>query len=66
MLGLIMLLHFGTFQIAALMWQSLSHADWPKGTAFVVGHALLTLLFSSLAASYLGLFVWHVWLSTTG
>ncbi len=39
-----------------------SHTDWPKGTAFVVGHALLTLLFSSLAASYVGLFVWHVWL----
>jgi hypothetical protein len=43
-----------------------SHADWPKGTTFVVGHALLTLLFSSLAASYLGLFVWHVWLITSG
>jgi hypothetical protein len=39
-----------------------SHADWPKGTEFVIGHALLTLLFSVLAASYLGLFVWHVWL----
>jgi hypothetical protein len=39
-----------------------SHADWPKGTAFVVGHALLTLLFSVLAATYIGLFVWQVWL----
>lgn len=39
-----------------------SHADWPKGTAFVVGHALLTSLFLVLAASYAGLFVWHVWL----
>jgi alginate O-acetyltransferase complex protein AlgI len=39
-----------------------SHSDWPKGMAFVVGHALLTLLFSFLAASYVGLFVWHVWL----
>src|SRR5216684_192955 len=39
-----------------------SHADWPKGTEFVIGHVLLTLLFSVLAASYLGLFVWHVWL----
>jgi len=38
-----------------------SHADWPKGTAFVVGHALLTSLFLGLAASYAGLFVWHVW-----
>ena len=43
-----------------------SHADWPKGKAFVVGHALLTLLFSFLAASYLGLFVWQVWLRTGG
>jgi hypothetical protein len=39
-----------------------SHADWPKGKLFVVGHALLTLLFSWLAASYVGLFVWQVWL----
>ena len=39
-----------------------SHADWPKGTAFVVGHALLALLFFVLAASYLGLFIWNVWL----
>jgi hypothetical protein len=39
-----------------------SHADWPKGTVFVIGHALLTLLFSFLAASYVGVFVWHVWL----
>jgi len=39
-----------------------SHSDWPKGTMFVVGHALLTLLFLALAASYLGLFLWHVWL----
>jgi hypothetical protein len=39
-----------------------SHTDWPKGTEFVVGHSLLTLLFSALAASYISLFVWHVWL----
>jgi alginate O-acetyltransferase complex protein AlgI len=38
-----------------------SHSDWPKGTAFVVGHALLTLLFFVLAASYASLVVWHVW-----
>jgi hypothetical protein len=43
-----------------------SHGDWPKGTAFVVGHLLLTLLFSWLAASYLGLFVWQVWLRANG
>lgn len=40
-----------------------SHTDWPKGTAFVVGHFLLTLLFFVLAASYLSLFVWHVWVT---
>jgi RsiW-degrading membrane proteinase PrsW (M82 family) len=39
-----------------------SHADWPKGKQFVIGHLLLTALFSFLAASYLGLFIWHVWL----
>lgn len=39
-----------------------SHADWPKGTTFTLGHVVLTLLFLALAASYLGLFLWHVWL----
>ncbi len=43
-----------------------SHADWPKGKAFVVGHMLLTSLFVMLAASYLGLFIWHVWLRANG
>jgi hypothetical protein len=38
-----------------------SHDDWPKGPGFAVGHVLLTLLFISLAASYLGLVAWHVW-----
>lgn len=38
-----------------------SHDDWPKGKMFVLGHVLLTSLFCFLAASYLGLFVWHVW-----
>ncbi len=38
-----------------------SHDDWPKGREFVVGHVLLTALFSTLAASYLGLVVWHTW-----
>jgi hypothetical protein len=42
-----------------------SHADWPKGAAFIVGHTLLTLLFFVLAASYAGLFVWQTWLRTT-
>jgi len=39
-----------------------SHSDWPKGRTFVLGHILLTSLFSFLAASYLGLLVWNVWL----
>jgi len=38
-----------------------SHQDWPQGKQFVVGHFLLTSLFSALALSYLGLFVWQVW-----
>jgi hypothetical protein len=38
------------------------HSDWPSGTAFVVGHALLTMLFAFLTASYLGLFFWRVWM----
>jgi hypothetical protein len=41
-----------------------SHADWPKGLSFVLGHILLTLLFSTLAASYVALFVWNVWLKS--
>jgi hypothetical protein len=41
-----------------------SHADWPKGRAFAIGHILLTSLFSFLAASYVGLFVWHVLLKS--
>lgn len=43
-----------------------SHADWPKGRAFVVGHALLTLLFAFLAASYVALLVWQVCLRAKG
>lgn len=41
-----------------------SHADWPKGRAFTIGHILLTTLFSFLVASYIGLFVWHVLLKS--
>lgn len=43
-----------------------SHTDWPKGKWLVLGHVLLTLLFSFLAASYVGLFIWHVWLKARG
>jgi alginate O-acetyltransferase complex protein AlgI len=38
-----------------------SHADWPKGVSFVLGHALLMSLFVGLAGTYLALFAWHVW-----
>jgi len=38
-----------------------SHSDWPKGTQFAIGHALLLALFYFLAASYVGLFAWGVW-----
>jgi hypothetical protein len=43
-----------------------SHVDWPVGKAFVMGHTLLTLLFCVLATSYLGLFMWHVFLNAKG
>ena len=38
-----------------------SHEDWPQGRQFVIGHILLTCLFSFLALSYWGLVVWQVW-----
>jgi len=40
-----------------------SHTDWPEGRQFAIGHILLTSLFSSLATTYLGLFIWRVWLN---
>lgn len=39
------------------------HKDWPRGRGFVVGHALLTLLFVFLAATYVALCIWRVWFS---
>jgi hypothetical protein len=38
------------------------HADWPKGREFVLGHALLTLLFVFLFVTYLGISLRH-WLA---
>jgi hypothetical protein len=54
----------GIYWMARILVDALyfSHTDWPKGRMFVIGHTLLTLLFSVLAASYLGLFISHVWL----
>jgi hypothetical protein len=43
-----------------------SHTDWPKGRTFVVGHILLTSLFSALAATYVALVVWHLWPKSRG
>jgi hypothetical protein len=43
-----------------------SHTDWPKGKEFVIGHALLTSLFLALAASYLGLVLWHLCIRSNG
>ena len=37
-----------------------AHKDWPQGRLFVIGHWLLTSLFVCLAATYLGLVVWHL------
>ncbi len=38
-----------------------SHEDWPKGRTFVIGHILLTSLFSVLASIYVALVIWHIW-----
>jgi hypothetical protein len=40
-----------------------SHTDWPVGRQYAIGHVLLTSLFSLLATTYLGLFIWHLWLN---
>jgi RsiW-degrading membrane proteinase PrsW (M82 family) len=37
-----------------------SHSDWPRGRLFVVGHFLLTSLFSSLVAIFAALLVWRL------
>ena len=38
-----------------------SHRDWPSGRQFVIGHVLLTGLFTFLFCTYAGLFLWHAW-----
>lgn len=37
-----------------------SHSDWPRGRVFVIGHILLTSLFTSLAAIFAALLIWHL------
>jgi len=39
-----------------------SHADWPQGRQFIIGHILLTFLFTGLACTYWGLLAWQVWM----
>lgn len=39
-----------------------SHADWPLGKQFAIGHALLTALFCFLVISYWSLFAWNLWM----
>jgi len=58
----------GSYWTARILVDALyfSHEDWPKGTQFVVGHLLLTCLFATLASSYWGLLVWHLWLRARG
>ena len=52
---------FWTFRVCVDAFY-FSHEDWPQGKQFVVGHVLLASLFATLSASYLGLFLWHVWI----
>lgn len=54
----------GSYWTARIMVDAFyfSHEDWPQGRQFVIGHVLLTCLFTALATSYWGLFVWQVWL----
>jgi hypothetical protein len=40
-----------------------SHRDWPTGTAFRIGHFLLTSLFVFLSTTYLSLTLW-LWTKT--
>lgn len=37
-----------------------SHTDWPQGRQFVIGHILLTTLFSCLALTYVSVFIWNL------
>ena len=37
-----------------------SHADWPAGRFFLVGHVLLTSLFCGLASTLVGLLAWNL------
>jgi alginate O-acetyltransferase complex protein AlgI len=40
-----------------------AHSDWPRGRVFVIGHALLTLLFLFLAGTYVAVVLWNAHLT---
>lgn len=58
----------GVSAVIAVFWTArivvdflyFSHEDWPSGTKYVVGHAMLTSLFLLLVAIYAGTVVFHV------
>jgi alginate O-acetyltransferase complex protein AlgI len=54
----------GSYWTARIMVDAFyfSHDDWPQGKQFVIGHVLLTSLFTTLACGYWSLVVWQVWL----
>jgi len=56
----------GTYWTARILVDAFyfSHEDWPQGKQFVIGHILLTCLFSALAASYWALLIWNGWRKT--
>jgi alginate O-acetyltransferase complex protein AlgI len=64
--ALALALFIGTFWTSRILVDAFyfSHQDWPAGKGFVIGHIMLTGLFTALATSYLALWVWHVWLKT--
>jgi hypothetical protein len=51
-------IYWTTRILVDLIW--FGHSGWPRGVAFVVGHALLFLLFGALAATYIGVVLCHV------
>ena len=61
--ALALVLFIGVYWTARLAVDAFyyAHEDWPKGRSFAVGHIVLNIAFSCLAATYLGLFVWRVW-----
>jgi hypothetical protein len=54
-LGLALFIGFFWAARIAVDFLYFRHADWPRGTRFVLGHVLLTALFTGLAVTYLGL-----------